>query len=171
MNNPPYIIEEVFTAIVAAVAAKLIRPVYSHYEDIKELNTTLINYNESPEKFDKKYPLILMKQPVTMVTSKLIQIFGEIPELVMFIITGSDTEYTTQERIDKNYTPIVEPILYELKKQMVLNPAFLGYASQLQCQATKYPFWGEQQKSVLNDPVDVMKVRFTNLKIQNNLNC
>ena len=172
MNNPPYIIEDVFTEVVAAVATKLARPVFSHYEDIKELNQTLVNYNGSPNFFDKKFPLVLLKQPVTIGPSRLTQIYGEIPELIMFIITGSDKQYTMKERLDKNYVPVVYPILYELKNQMVLHKAFLGYASQLQCQATKYPFWGEAQQSIFTqDVVDVMKVRFTNLKIQNNLNC
>lgn len=171
MNNPPYIIEDVFTEVVAAVAAKLNKPVYSHYEEIRELNQTLLQYNEDPKSFDKKYPLVLLKQLVTITSSKLIQLYGEIPELTMFIITGSDPQYKRKERDAKNYVPIVNPILYELKNQMVLHPAFLGYASQLKTQETKYPYWGENQQNVLNDVVDIMQIKFLNLKIQNNLNC
>lgn len=171
MNNPPYIIEDVFTGIVAAVSTALNTPVYSHYCEIKELNQTLQQYNQDPLSFDKKFPLILMQQPVTVGPSKLIQLYGEIPVLVLFIITGSDPNLKRKERDAKNYIPIVNPILYELQRQFVLCQAFLGYANQFKCFATKYPYWGSSQKNVLSDVVDVMQVKFLNLKIQNNLNC
>ena len=171
MNNPPYIIEEVFTDIVAKVATKLGRPVYSHYSEIKELNQTLQQYNQDPGSFNKKYPLILMQQPVTIGPSKLIQLYGEIPVLVLFIITGSEANLKREERDAKNYVPIVNPILYELQNQFRLSQAFLGYPNQFKSYATKYPYWGAAQKNVLSDVVDVMQVKFLNLKIQNNLNC
>lgn len=171
MNKPPYIIEDVFTGIIAAVAAKLGRNVYSFYVPIKELNETLTQYNGSPTLFDKKYPLVLLQQPVTISSSKLPQLYGEIAKLTMFIITGSQQNYKTVQRDDINYVPIVNPIVDELKNQMILCKAFLGYPSQLKYQITKYPYWGKNQQSVLNDVVDVMQIDFLNLKIQNNLNC
>ena len=171
MNNPPYIIEDVFTGIVAAVATALGRPVYSHYSEIRELNQTLQQYNQDPASFNKKYPLILMQQPVTIGPSRLTQIYGEIPVLVMFIITGSEANLKRKERDAKNYVPIVNPILYELKRQVTLCQAFLGYESQLKWYATKYPYWGAAQKNVLSDIVDVMQVKILNVKVENNLNC
>lgn len=171
MNNPPYIIEDVFTGIVANVATVLGFPVYSYYCEIKELNQTLIQYDRDKQSFDKKYPLVLMKQPVTIGRSKLIQIYGEIPVLILFIITGSEINLKRKERDAQNYVPIVNPILYELQRQFNMCQAFLGYPNQLQGAATKYPYWGAAQKNVLTDVVDVMQVKFLNIKIQNNLNC
>lgn len=167
MNQPPYIIEEVLQEVVDAASHALFRPVYFHYEVIKELNETLVQYQGSPNLFDKKFPLVLMKQPVTIAGSKLLEIYGEIDELTLFIITGSQASYKTRERIDKSYTPIVNPILYELPNQMFLHEAFLGYPNHFKPRATKYPYWGEAQKNVLSEPVDVMEVKFRGLKIQN----
>lgn len=171
MNNPPYIIEEVFTDIVAAVATKLGRAVYSSYAEIKELNQTLQQYNQDPASFDKKYPLVLLQQPVTIGPSKLIQIYGEIPVLTMFIIAESEANLKRRERDSMTYVPVINPILYELQNQFNLCQAFLGYPSQMKCYSTKYPYWGNAQKNVLSDVVDVMQVKFLNIKVQNNLNC
>lgn len=171
MNKPPYIIEDVFTGIVAAVSVALGTPVYSHYCEIRELNQTLQQYDRSQVSRNQKYPLILMQQPVTVGPSKLIQIYGEIASLVMFIITGSEVNLTRAEREAKNYVPVVNPILYELQRQFDLCQAFLGYPNQLKFFATKYPYWGAAQKNVLTDVVDVMQIKVINLKIQNNLNC
>jgi hypothetical protein len=171
VNNPPYTIENIFTDWVAAVATVLGRPVYSHYEEIRELNQTLKQYNEDPASFDKKYPLVLLKQPVTVTSSKWPTLYAEVPELTLFIITGSDPTYKRKEREDNTYTPIVDPIVTELKNQIALHPAILGYRSQLRTLETKYPYWGENQQNVLSDVVDVLQLKVQNLKIQNNLNC
>lgn len=167
MNRPPYIITDVFTDIIAAVAAKLGKPVYSYYGYIQELDETLIQYNQSPALFDKKYPLVWLSQPFTITAGKLPQLYAELSELRMFIIKDSVKEWKAKDRMEKNYKPVIYPIFYELINQMALSKAFIGYKAKMNYQFTDRYYWGELQKNVLNDVVDIIEVKFTNIKISN----
>jgi hypothetical protein len=171
LNQPPYIITEVGSGIVAAVAAKLDTPVNYLYGYVKELNETLVQYNGSRNLFDKKFPLIWLAQPFTITAGKIIQYYGEIDELRLFIITGSTKNWKASERMEKNYKPILYAIFYELINQMALAKAFIGYQAKMSYKVTDRYYWGEDQQNVLNDVVDIMEVKFFNIKIQNNLNC
>jgi hypothetical protein len=171
LNHPPYIITDVFTDIVAAVAAKLNRPVYSYYGYVQELNETLTQYGQSPKLFDKRFPCIWLAQPFTVSPSKIHYVYGIIDELRMFIINDCNADWKAKERMDNNYKPILYPIKEELLNQVVLSKATLLYRPQIQTKITDHYYWGENQKSVLNDKVDTIEVRLQNLKIKENLNC
>ena len=176
MNNPPYIVTDEFTGIVAALSTvlnvpdKLNKSVYSYYGYVQELNESLIQLSESPNLFNKKFPLIWLAQPFTIVSDS-IGVYGKIEELRIFIITDSRKEYKSKDRIANVYKPVLYPILYELFNQMGLCKAFAGYKPYQNYKITDHYYWGEDQKSVLNDVVDTIEVRFQNIKIQNNKNC
>ncbi len=173
INNPPYIITEVFTEIVAAISVKLNNVlntnVHSYYGYIEEVNSTLMQMNKSPDHFDKKYPLIWLKQPFT-ISSGLNTIYGKAEDLEMFIIASSDANYKAKDRMEKIYKPILYPILKELFTEMAKHKAFLGYQVDQKFKITDRYFWGESQKSVLNDVCDTIHVRFTDVKINNKKN-
>lgn len=176
MNQPPYIVTDIFTGIVAAVSSvlnvpgKLNKPVYSYYGYVTELNESLEQLSGSPNLFDKKFPLIWLAQPFTIVSDS-IGVYGKIDELRMFIITDSRKDYKSKDRVANVYKPVLYPIQYELFNQMNKCKEFAGYNANQNFKITDHYYWGENQKSVLNDVVDTIEVRFQNIKIHNNKNC
>lgn len=171
MNKPPYIVVDVFDDIVKAVALKTGLYINYLYGYVNELSETLQQWSESPSKYEMKYPLVWLSQPFTITEGKQIGIFGEIDELRIFIITDSDKNYKAQERMTKSYKPILYPIMEELKTQIPLSKAFQGYNSSLNVKQTDRYYWGENQKNMLNDVVDIIELKISGIKIQNNLNC
>lgn len=170
MNQPPYIVTDVFTAIVARISLALNTPVYSYFGYVNELNESLQQLSESPAKFDKKFPLIWLAEPFT-VSSDAIGVYGKINELRMFIMTGSEKNFKSWERQELRFKPILYPIQYELFKQMDKVKEFAGYKADQNFAITNRYYWGENQQSVLNDVVDTIEVKFTNIKIRINKNC
>lgn len=170
MNNPPYIVTDIFKDVVANVAIALAKPVYAYATTLKELNESLQQLSESPSLFDKKFPLVWLVEPFT-VTNDLPTMYGKVSELRMFIMTDSEKNYKTEERREINYRPTLWPIKYALKEEMGQRKEFFGYAPKQSFQETDYYYWGENQQNVLNDVVDTIELKFFNIKIQNNLNC
>lgn len=171
LNNPPYIVTDVFTEIVATVSAELETPVYSHFGYVNELNETLIQYNESPALFDKKFPLVWLAQPFTITHGKNVGLFGEIDELRLFIIKDTDKNWKATERMENNYKPVIYPIYRELVRQLVRSKKFAWYPAPDTYKITDRYYWGESQGNVLIDNVDIMELRISNVKIHNNKNC
>ena len=171
MNNPPYIVVDVMKDVVAAVAIKLGRPINYLYGYASELSETLQQWTEVPTHFDKKYPLVWLSQPFSIVQGKQVSIFGEIEELRLFIVTNSNKEYKAEQRMTINYKPVLYPIMQELQAQIVLSKALQVYNSTLNVKQMDRYYWGVHQQTVLNDVVDIIELKITGIKIQNNLNC
>lgn len=169
MNNPPYIVTEIFTSVVANIATILGKPLYSHYGSIKELNETLIQLSKSPYKFNKKFPLVWLHEPFTIQSKPMA--YGKVKELRMFIMTDTRKEYKSPQRRSDVFDPVIDPIKDELIKQMKNRKEFSGYPVNFSYSVTDYYYWGEEAQNVLNDIVDTSEVRFHDLTIKNNKNC
>ena len=143
MNKPPYIVTDVFTGIVGAVSTvlnvpeKLNKPVYSYYGYVEELNESLVQLSESPNLFDKKFPLIWLAEPFTIVGDG-VGVYGKIDELRMFIMTDTRKEYKSKERKEKVFKPILYPIQYELFTQMDKCKAFANYKANQNFKILKF---------------------------------
>lgn len=174
MNRPPFIIVDLFESIVGGVSAAIYtaigKTVAYHYGSVVELNETLQQYGESPAKYLKKFPAIWLAQPFT-VTEGNGPGYGKVDELRLFILTGSDKNWKSKTRMENNYKPILYPIVGELKDQLFKAEAFLITPTKLTMKQTDWYWWGENDKSVLNDVVDIIELKISNLTINNNLNC
>jgi hypothetical protein len=126
--------------------------------------------NQSPNLYDKKFPLVWLVTPFTVDPGE-IGLYGRIPELRMFIITDSKKDYKAKDRVTNVYKPILNKIEYELYKQFLLTKAFAGYRARQNASVTDHYYWGEAQQSVLNDVVDTKEIRFRNVPVHNNKNC
>lgn len=169
MNKPPYIISDVFTDIVAKVATSTGMAVKSHYGYVTELNETLNQMSKSPDQYDKKFPLIWLKEPFTITSRPFM--YGEIDELVMFIMTDSKKDYKSYQRKQYTFKPILYPLKDALIKEMGNRPEFSGYAAHENFKITDHYYWGEEGRNVLNDIVDTIAVRFQRIPVKNNKNC
>lgn len=181
MNTPPYIVVdefgvknagEVLTAgILYNVQQALNLPVLNYqYGYWRELKETL-KQMESPGFDGLKYPLVWLTQPFTIDAGKILQFYGSVDELRIFIIGSSSKTYKAAERMTNVYKPLLYPIFNELKKQIALSKAFIGYENQMKFKVTDRYYWGDDKPVIDDDVVDIMEAKFFNIKIQNNLNC
>lgn len=171
MNNPEYILTDEMATIVTAVKTALSLDVLNYqFGYIEELNETLAQYEADPVRFNKKFPLVWLAEPFT-IRRGIPNIFG-IAKPDIFIINSTTIEWKAAQRMEENYKPILLPIYRELLKQIHLNEAIsLQSVDGIQHTLTKGYYWGEAQKTVLNDAVDCLKIGAIELPINNKQDC
>src|SRR5688500_16342153 len=110
MNNPEYILVDVFAEIVAATRVALGLPVLNYqYGYVTELNETLKQYSETAEYAVKKFPLVWLQQPFT-VERGTVGFFGEVKDLRLFIMNASEINLKASERLAGNFKTVIYPI-------------------------------------------------------------
>lgn len=182
MNNPEYILTDEMGIIVAAVQAALQQanldagqpagwPVLNYqYGYIEELNETLQQYEADPAKFDKKFPLFWLAEPYD--TQRGVPgIFGTVNPRC-YIINTTDKTWKATTRMENNYKPVLFPVYREWLRQLVISPVFSHQSVEtISHRITKGYYWGEAQRSVLNDAVDCLMISSLTIRINNNINC
>lgn len=171
MNNPEYILNEELSTVVAATKTALALPVLNfQYGFIEELNETLNQMEKDPAQSELKFPLVWLEEPYVMNRDEA-AFFGE-ASVNIYIINSTTKTWKAFERMDNNYKPILYPIYRELIKQIPISVAFGATVEQGQKHTiTKGYYWGDSQKSVLNDAVDCLKIGAFGIQINNNNNC
>lgn len=139
------------------------------YGDGKELDETLIQYSKTPDFATKKFPIVWLMHPFKIVRGER-GIYGSVEGLKIFIINSTDKTWKSAERVNNNFKPVIYPIYRELMNQLNQQKAFLESLDRKHAVMDIY-YWGEEQKSVLNDPVDLREISNIELKIKNNPNC
>jgi hypothetical protein len=171
MNNPEYILTDEMATVVTAVKTALSIAVLNYqFGYVMELNETLKQYEADPSKFDKKFPLVWLAEPYSIIRGQK-NIYG-IADVDLFIINTTNKEWKATERMDNNYKPVIFPIYRQLLQEIVNSPVFDKISqADMQHSITKGYYWGEAQQSVLNDAVDCLKIGSLKLRINNNQNC
>lgn len=172
MNNPEYILTDEMEAVVAATKTALSLTVLDfQYGYVEELNETLQQYEADPAKFDKKFPLVWLAEPYTIDRGE-VGIYGTTDPLDIYIINTTIKTWKARERMTNNYKPILFPIYRELMKQIQLSLAFTHQTPEhIRHKITKGYYWGEAQKTVLNDAVDCLKIGGIKLRIDDKQDC
>jgi hypothetical protein len=171
MNNPEYILTDEMKVIAAAVQQALSLSVLNYqYGYIEELNQTLKQWEQSRQYSELKFPLIWFAEPFDT-TRGTVGIYG-IAEVNIFIINTTTKNWKAEERMENNYKPFLYPIYRELLNQFTKTAVFSHITVEdIPHRVTKGYYWGEDQKSVLNDAVDCLKIGSLKLRVQNNNNC
>ena len=119
----------------------------------------------APVKF-KKYPLIVLEQDFTM--DKLDGPYAK-ASLNFVIVNSTKAEYTTEQRREFNFTPILDP-LYSEFIEALSNYLGIDVISE-NWDITRRYYWGSQlvDKNIFNDRLDAIEIE--NLKIETVINC
>lgn len=170
MNNPEYILTDEMETVVAAVKTALAISVLNYqYGYVEELNETLKQWESDPAKYQIKFPLVWLAEPFNT-DRKIPGIYGT-ADVDLFIINNTTKDWKAKQRMDNNYKPVLYPIYRELLNQLVLSVVFEHITVEsISHSVKKGYYWGENQKSVLNDAVDCLKINMS-LRICNNENC
>jgi len=119
----------------------------------------------APVKF-KKYPLIVLEQDFTM--DKLDGPYAK-ASLNFVIVNSTKAEYTTEQRREFNFTPILDPLYSEFIEAL---SNYLGIdVISGNWDVTRRYYWGSQlvDKNIFNDRLDAIEIK--NLGIEVNINC
>ena len=132
-TNTPISVPTIFEELVSQVSANLstdtdlaISEVYFKHGTRMVIQNALIDDSQNPTDAIKngKYPLVCLihqfdEQPLDAVS-------GEI-EVQILICAYSSPYKNSQQRLDDNYTPILNPIYSELRQVISDSPYFFGY--------------------------------------------
>lgn len=173
MNDPAYILVEVFAEIAATVKTNLALPVLNYqFGYLDELNETLKQYSENATDAAKKYPLIWLVQPFTVdKTDRIDGAFYGTTKVRVVLFMHTDKVYKAKQRMDNVFKPVLIPIYSELLKQMDNHLAIVTKYGQRIHQYTERYYWGVAQQENFNDAVDCIDIVNLEIDVNNNSNC
>lgn len=171
MDETVYIVEEM-EAVIAKVNTALTlanfatRPVYYMYGHPKEIANRLQELTNSPTEAHKKFPLIILFTDITIDRS-LIGFYGS-TSLRILIANFTLADYTSNQRTEINFKPILHPIKKELINQIDRHIMFT-YEDELTYKETDMYYYGSQinDSNVFNDRIDAIELRDIKLNIKN----
>lgn len=176
MNNPEYILTDEMQLVIDAVKAALNVPAGTfpvlnyQYGYVQELNETLLQWEKDPTKSPLKFPLVWLAEPYE-INRGMKANYGD-ASVDIFIINKSAKTWKAAERMDNNFKPVIYPIYRQMLEQFVISPAFNVISlSQLPHKYTNRYYFGENNKTVLNDVVDCMRISFQKLPLSEKTNC
>jgi hypothetical protein len=161
----------IFEGLVTKVQTELSRPVYFFYGSRKELVNHLTQLSAGTTTGAKKYPLVWFVFPFTKRFSDNNQEYCELPDLMIYICTGTKQNSSTKQRMTDNFIPTLYPIYQELLNQIDLSDKLTWEGGEIPHEVIDWPFWGDpepkQEVNPLNDMVDAVLIK--NLKLIVNL--
>lgn len=173
LNDPEYIPVDELGSVAAKVKVNLALPVLNYqYGYIKELDETLLQWEKNPADAPNRFPLIWVEEPFNVVSGQSAAYYGKIEVLRVFVMNQTEKQLKSEERMTKNFKPIILPIIRDFLKEIDLSIAFhtQGVERIERTTQNRY-YWGESQASVLTTPIDCTIVTIRNLMIANNSNC
>lgn len=158
------IVANVNTALTAANFSTM--PVYYMYGHPKEIAIRLQELTNSPTEGHKKFPLIILFTDIT-IDKSLIGFYGS-TSIRMLIANFTLPEYTSVQRTEINFKPILHPIKKELLNQIDRHARFT-YEDELTYKETDMYYYGSQinDKNIFNDHIDAIELRDIKLNIKN----
>lgn len=135
------------------------------YGYVQELVMVLQQMSKAPKSHNVTFPLVWVKQPFT-IRRDAVGFYGKVVDLEIFICMSSEKTWLAQERMTKNFKPILYPLYNALLSEIHLSSAFsTSSPDTIIHEVTDFYWWGEQQQAVLNDAVDCVRVSGLQLDI------
>lgn len=170
MNQPEYILTDVFKQVCAQVQAALGIPVLNaQYGYIDELNETLKQYSDTVQFRTQKYPLVWLREPFTM-RHNVPGFFGVVDDATIFIINGTTKDLKAERRMNENFKPIILPIYRQLFTELN-NHGAIGLEYKRPHSTINRYYWGPKQQDEINDLIDCMEINNLLIKVNDNQNC
>jgi hypothetical protein len=163
-----YITDEV-KAVVAKTATAMARDVFYFFGHIKEVSTRLQELTNSTTNKSKQFPCVILFTDIPVRENQPIGTYGT-ANLNLIIANWTNPKYTSQQRLDNNFKPILRPIKKEFIKQMSRHLQF-GFPLTTEIQRTgidRY-FYGStmNDKNAFNDYIDCIEIQNLQVIIKN----
>lgn len=152
-------IEDILAAITIRVSEALNTPIYYMHGSLKEINARLAQLSQSKDGQNQKFPLICLLHDYTRRRGDTY----ETAEITILIANNTLANYISDERLEKNFKAVLNPIYLELLRQLHLSPYF-NTPSELRISHTKidHYFYGTEGVGGVNrfnDLVDCIELR------------
>lgn len=173
----PDIFESVVQRVSATFEARPVNPFkvhfdYGHYREVLRILTWK---DASISQKDQKYPLIWLVMDFDESMGENPAYYAKAKGLHFLILNYADPNWTMKERRDKNYLPILYPIMAEFIKAISWTVE-LGMIPELKISFTKTdrPYWGLDEggnysANIFNDFLDAVQIRNLKINIQNKI--
>jgi hypothetical protein len=135
-----------------------------------ELQQTIADWGKTNEFARKKYPLIWLRQPVT-ITRDSSGYYGKVENLSLFIIVSTDPRLKATERMETVFKPIIYPIYRKVLQAIDLLSDKIQMEYFRPHTITDRYYWGDAQKQEVGDAVDCLEISQLKFIIENNQNC
>lgn len=179
MNDPAYIVvdeiklvvDDLNVSMADFLTANSLQQVSYSADTIEKMNEKLINLSKNQGTSQLKFPLIWVQRPFTL---KLLSFgwYASIKDLNIYIIHSTTKGFSWEQRQAQIYNRILYPIFTEFMRLLARSKAFTGTVPyHIGVDEADVYYWGEDQKNVLNDIVDIMLIRNPDMKVNNNANC
>jgi hypothetical protein len=179
MNNPPYnvvdelklVVDAVNVSMTSFLATNGLTQISYNADTIEKLKESLILLSKNQGSSQLKFPLIYVQRPFKLKTLNF-GWYAALSDLSIYIIHSTNKQFTWEQRQIEIYQKILYPIYKEFMQLLARSKAFDGTVPYLvTCESADIYYWGEDQKNVLNDIVDIMLIRNPDIKVNNNPNC
>lgn len=169
MNYPisiPTIIGEVMDNVRAEVLADLqavdstITTVNYMYGNWKELQKRMNAKVTNPTMNEVRFPVVMLIEDIT-IDQRNSNVFGKV-NLNIVIATSTKEEYSSAQREELKFAPILRPIYYSLRKHLSKHKALTFRTErQVQSKYTERKYWGmdDNSKNALNDYIDAIELQ------------
>lgn len=155
-------IEEILAGIVIKVSEKLGFPVYYMHGSLKEINARLAMLSQSGSGQAEKFPLVALLHDYTRSRGDAF----ETVNATILIANNTLATYISDERLEKNFKPVLDPIYLALLDEFNISPYF-NTRSALLISHTKidHYFYGTEAGTTghvvnrFNDLVDCIELR------------
>lgn len=172
IQNVQYI-PDIFSEVVARVKTALARDVFFDFGHHGDVTKKLIQKNGATETATRtKYPLIWMVTDFEEKLSKDPAYYVELPALRFIIATGTDPNYTMEQRRDTTFLPVLYPIYMEFLNQLSKTKV-LGFPKSQDLLHSKFDrsYWGGQTEgdggaNAFNDHIDAIEIRGLSLRVK-----
>ncbi len=160
--------DELSSGIFYEVKNELALPNLNYqYGYTRELNETLKQYAENDEFMFKKFPLVWLQQPFTIIKDVTAITYGTIEFLRLFICVGTDVNYKAKDRMAKSFKPIIYPIYGSIMNQIDLSRTFVTQsADQIAHTISDRYFWGPDE-AIFGDKIDCSVITLSGLVVSN----
>jgi hypothetical protein len=169
LNNPEFFLPDVMQEVAAWAAIELNIPINFDHGYIEEINLRLTKKNSTAAGKLKKFPLVWLVSPFSTRKGESFDIFAK-HKVRILIITNSQKDSNTRDRFDKQYKLLLSKIALKVIGGLNENKAIKSEITR-PYNETYNGFWGERQKSVFDDVVDVLELEELEISILNNQNC
>lgn len=117
------------------------------------------------------YPLVVLFKDINYKVNIAINGFELTFPVKIGIFVLTEPTYRHDERRDKNFIPVLVPIMEELLRQLNYSPAFFRpKVNDMGINATNCYFYGSElnNKNQFSDSVDAIELNIKTLRLKNN---
>lgn len=134
-----------------------------------EITAELEKLSKAPSSKNARYPLVALLRDLPEVNGASVGVDKD--TLNILICTRTQSTYTSDQREQKTFKPILQPIAYALIKQLELSGKFMSQGTDQQSYTwIEHYFWGREgiygsTSNIFNDWIDCIELKNLDLKL------